>query len=67
MDLIFKQEKPFENPLHGLQIIAILAIQENSGVFLNHPVATTSIWRQLSTMLSSIGEVINIFGQCEPN
>ena len=38
MDLSFKGKKQIVNPLHGLQVTAILMIQENSGVFFKHPV-----------------------------
>ena len=38
MDLSFQEEKRLMNPLHSLQVTAILVIQENSGVFLKHTV-----------------------------
>ena len=33
MDLSFQEKKRLMNPLHSLQVTAILVIQENSGVF----------------------------------
>ena len=37
MDLSFQEKKRLKNPLHGLQVTAILVVWENSGVFIETP------------------------------
>jgi len=34
----YPKKKQFVNPLHGLKVTTILLIQENSSVFLKHPI-----------------------------
>ena len=57
---VFRRKKRLINPLHGLQVTAILVVRENSGVFIETPCRLSSIEPQLKKVVVVVVVIVAV-------